>query len=153
MNLNYLKFPVILLIIDAFWLSRPIHKVQIEKIQKSPLQLDMTAGVLFYILAAFAYHRFVQPFAITKKDAFKIGATIGVLMYGTFDLTNKAIFKEKMTNTDTGKVRINEHVMYMESDKEILAQMKKVGFLVQGKIDLIKVGYEYQYLYIFLKPG
>jgi uncharacterized membrane protein len=94
LRLDYLKFPVILLIIDAFWLSRPIHKVQIEKIQKSPLQLDMIAGGLFYILAAFAYHRFVQPFAITKKDAFKIGATIGVLMYGTFDLTNKAIFKD-----------------------------------------------------------
>lgn len=91
---EYLKFPVILVIIDALWLSRPIHKIQIEKIQKSPVQLDMTAGILFYVLAAFAYHRFVKPFAITKKDAFKIGATIGVLMYGTFDLTNKAIFSE-----------------------------------------------------------
>ena len=90
--MNYLKFPIILGIIDAFWISRPIHKVQFEKIQKSPLQVDMKAGVLFYILAAIAYHRFVQPFAITKKDAFKIGATIGFLMYGTFDLTNKAIF-------------------------------------------------------------
>jgi uncharacterized membrane protein len=94
LRLDYLKFPVILVIIDALWISRPIHKVQIEKIQKSPVQLDMIAGGLFYILAAFAYHRFVQPFAITKKDAFKIGATIGLIMYGTFDLTNKAIFKD-----------------------------------------------------------
>lgn len=80
----------------------------------------------------------------------------GMTYVANFDLDrdkNKAVFKEKMKNTETGKVRINEHVMYMESDKEILAQMKKVGFLVQGKIDLIKVGYEYQYLYIFLKPG
>jgi uncharacterized membrane protein len=94
MNLEYLKFPVILFIIDIFWLSRQVHKVQIEKIQKSPLEVDMTAGALFYVLAAFAYNRFVQPFAITKKDAFKIGATIGFIMYGTFDLTNKAIFKD-----------------------------------------------------------
>ncbi len=94
MSLEYLKFPIILVVIDALWLSRPIHKIQIEKIQKSPVQLDMTAGILFYILAAVAYRRFVLPFAITKKDAFKIGATIGLLMYGTFDLTNKAIFKD-----------------------------------------------------------
>ena len=92
--MNYLKFPVILGVIDALWLSRPIHALQIEKIQKSPLEVNMTAGALFYVLAAIAYHRFVQPFAITKKDAFKIGATIGLLMYGTFDLTNKAIFKD-----------------------------------------------------------
>ncbi len=94
MSLDYLKFPIILGVIDALWLSRPIHKVQIEKIQKSTLNLDMKAGVLFYALAAFAYYRFVQPFAITKKDAFKIGATLGILMYGTFDLTNKAIFSD-----------------------------------------------------------
>lgn len=90
--MNYLKFPIILAIIDSVWIMRDTHKVQIEAIQKSPLQADMTAGVLFYVLAGIAYSRFVQPFAITKKDAFKIGATIGFLMYGTFDLTNKAIF-------------------------------------------------------------
>jgi hypothetical protein len=29
---------------------------------------------------------------------------------------------------------------------------QEAGFLLQGKIDLLKVGYEYQYLYIFVKP-
>jgi hypothetical protein len=29
---------------------------------------------------------------------------------------------------------------------------KQSGFIVQGKIDLIKSGYEYNYLYIFVKP-
>jgi uncharacterized membrane protein len=90
--MNYLKFPVILAIIDSVWIMRESHKIQIEAIQKSPLQVDMTAGILFYVLAGIAYYRFVQPFSITKKDAFKIGATLGFLMYGTFDLTNKAIF-------------------------------------------------------------
>ena len=80
----------------------------------------------------------------------------GMTYVANFDLDrnkNKAVFKEKMKKTDTGKVRINEHVMYMENEKDLVAQIKKAGFLVQGKIDLIKVGYEYQYLYIFLKPG
>jgi hypothetical protein len=29
---------------------------------------------------------------------------------------------------------------------------KNVGFIVQGKIDMIKSGYEYNYLYILEKP-
>jgi SAM-dependent methyltransferase len=66
---------------------------------------------------------------------------------------NKATFKEKIKNNDTGSVRINEHTLYMEPEKDLVTEIKKAGFIVQGKIDLIKVGYEYQYLYIFIKPG
>ena len=43
--------------------------------------------------------------------------------------------------------------MYMESEKDILAMAKQSGFIMLGKIDLIKVGYEYQYLYILQKPA
>lgn len=66
---------------------------------------------------------------------------------------NKATFKEKIKNNNTGSVRINEHTLYMEPEKDLVTEIKKAGFIVQGKIDLIKVGYEYQYLYIFIKPG
>ncbi len=91
--MNYsIKFPIILAIIDSIWITRNIHKTQIESIQKSPLQLDMTAGILFYVLAGLAYYKVIKPFSTSKKDSFKLGATIGFLMYGTFDLTNKAIF-------------------------------------------------------------
>jgi len=40
----------------------------------------------------------------------------------------------------------------MEPEKSIVELAKQAGFLVQGKIDLLRVGYEYQYLYIFVKP-
>ena len=30
---------------------------------------------------------------------------------------------------------------------------KKAGFYLEGKIDLLRVGYEYQYLYVFVKPN
>jgi len=30
---------------------------------------------------------------------------------------------------------------------------KTAGFIMKGKIDLIKAGYEYQYLYILQKPA
>ena len=67
---------------------------------------------------------------------------------------NSAKFVEKFKNKEDGKVfRKQEHEMYMESEQDILTIAKNAGFIVQGKIDLIKVGYEYQYLYIFKKPA
>ena len=71
-----------------------------------------------------------------------------------FDIDNSknvATFKEKFTGKD-GKTRKNEHTLYMESDDMILQEALDVGFIIQGKIDLVKVAYEYQYLYILVKP-
>ena len=41
----------------------------------------------------------------------------------------------------------------MESDKQIIEMAKKAGFYLEGKIDLLRVAYEYQYLYVFVKPN
>jgi hypothetical protein len=35
-----------------------------------------------------------KKMSINKQDAFKKGALLGLLMYGTFDITNKTIFKD-----------------------------------------------------------
>jgi len=73
-----------------------------------------------------------------------------------FELDNKnniAKFVEKFKNKDNGKIfRKQEHKFYMEPEVNILTMAKDVGFIVLGKIDLIKVGYEYQYLYVLQKP-
>lgn len=66
---------------------------------------------------------------------------------------NLAKFEEKFKNKETGKVRKNEHTLYMEPDQEILTMAQNIGFVVQGKIDLISIAYEYQYLYILIKPN
>ena len=56
-------------------------------------------------------------------------------------------------NKDTDHTfRKNEHILYMDSEDDILTMAKNVGFIVQGKIDMIKSGYEYNYLYILEKP-
>ncbi len=93
---DYLKFIAILLAVDSIWLYGNIegHKKQFEQVQKSPLQIDKVAGFLFYIVAAIAYFNFVKPYSYTKEDAFKNGALLGLCMYATFDLTNKAVFSE-----------------------------------------------------------
>jgi len=71
-----------------------------------------------------------------------------------FDLNNnQAVFLEKFQNKDTGKVfRKNEHLFYMETTDQIVGMAQDTGFIVQGIIDLIHTGYEYQYLYLFQKP-
>jgi SAM-dependent methyltransferase len=73
-----------------------------------------------------------------------------------FDLDDNsdiATFSEKFKFKDSGKVRKNEHKMYMPSHEAILQMAQEVGFLIQGQVDLVKVAYEYQYLYILVKPN
>jgi hypothetical protein len=40
----------------------------------------------------------------------------------------------------------------MEQEEHIIQMAQEVGFIIQGKIDLIHSGYEYQYLYLLQKP-
>lgn len=71
-----------------------------------------------------------------------------------FDLnsdTNVAKFSERFKYKD-GKSRKNEHVMYMESQETILRKAQDVGFILESKIDLMQCAYDYQYLYILVKP-
>ena len=65
---------------------------------------------------------------------------------------NVATFTEKFKEKDSDKTRKNKHIFYMEPHKAIIVMAQEAGFILQGKIDLLKVGYEYQYLYIFVKP-
>ena len=41
----------------------------------------------------------------------------------------------------------------METQDHILTVAQDCGFIVTGKIDLIKIQYDYQYLYILQKPN
>ena len=66
--------------------------------------------------------------------------------------TNIATFDEKFKFND-GKVRKQEQKLYMEDEEDILTIAQQCGFILQGKIDLVKCAYEYQYLYILVKPS
>lgn len=74
----------------------------------------------------------------------------------TFNLdkkTNIARFVEKFENKADNKIRRNEHVMYMPTIKEIVDEVQETGFSLQGIVDLMNCQYDYQYLYIFVKPN
>uniref|UniRef100_A0A6C0AZT6 Methyltransferase domain-containing protein n=1 Tax=viral metagenome TaxID=1070528 RepID=A0A6C0AZT6_9ZZZZ len=100
----------------------------------------------------------LTPQRYAKERITKSNVTFEDFKYSAnFDLdntNNTAKFVEKFQNKETGKVfRKQEHQMYMESEADILDLAKDAGFIIFGKVDLIKVGYEYQYLYIFQKPA
>lgn len=65
---------------------------------------------------------------------------------------DKASFTETFTDDKTQHVRQNEHTLYMEKQKDILSKAKKIGFILEGKIEMTEVQYEHQYLYFLKKP-
>lgn len=100
-------FLVALLLIDLVWLkgASKMHNATVQAVQKSPLQINFSWAAAFYVLAVIAFLFIVMP--LSHGDPVRAGlygALCGLLMYGTFDFVNKAIFKEYPTSyavTDT----------------------------------------------------
>jgi SAM-dependent methyltransferase len=67
--------------------------------------------------------------------------------------TDIAKFVEKFKNDSDGKVRKNEHIMYMPNLDTIVNEVQQAGFILDSKVDLLHVQYEYQYVYFFIKPN
>jgi hypothetical protein len=63
-----------------------------------------------------------------------------------------ATFDEKFKFED-GRVRKQQQMLYMEDTSTIVNAAQDAGFILQGKIDLVKCAYENQYLYLFTKPN
>ena len=63
-----------------------------------------------------------------------------------------ATFEEKF-KFKNGNVRKQQQKLYMEDTSTIVNIAQESGFILQGKIDLVKCAYENQYLYIFTRPS
>ena len=63
---------------------------------------------------------------------------------------NDVLFKETFKFKDNS-YRVNEHKMYMEHSKDILAIALDMGFTITAKLDLLLCNYDYQYIYILKK--
>ena len=66
--------------------------------------------------------------------------------------TMNKLYEEIFKDDKTKHIRQNIHKMYMPTQKHILSIAKENGFILLGKIDMVPVQYEYQYLYILQKP-
>ena len=72
----------------------------VELIQKSPLELNVYGSLLSYVCVIGIFYYFIISQNKSIFDAF----LLGIFLYGTFDLTNLAMFKQyawKLALTDT----------------------------------------------------
>ena len=70
-----------------------------------------------------------------------------------FKLENDTANFEEKIKFKNGNTRVNKHTFYMDDTETILSYAQQSGFNLHSIIDLIKVGYEYQFIYVFTKPG
>ena len=98
----------------------------------------------------------VSPQKYAKERITKTKITFNDFVYSAnFNLdknNNIATFDEKF-NFNDGKVRKQEQKLYMEDTSTIVNIAQECGFILQGKVDMVKCAYESQYLYIFVKPS
>jgi uncharacterized membrane protein len=91
---------IIILAIDLLWINYIVGdmwKKNVETVQKSPMEIRKQYALLSYVLIIFGIYYFVQM-NMTKdayvKDSLVKGFIYGFILYGVFDFTNLAIFKE-----------------------------------------------------------
>ena len=98
----------------------------------------------------------VSPQKYAKERITKTKVTFTDFVYtANFNLDKSndiAKFEEKF-KYDDGHTRKQEQILYMEDNSTIVNIAQDCGFILQGKIDMIKCAYENQYLYIFVKPS
>ena len=97
----------------------------------------------------------VSPQKYAKERITKTKVTFNDFVYDSnFKLQDNdvAIFDEKFKFND-GRIRKQEQKMYMEDLPTIVNMAQDAGFIIHSKIDMVKCAYEYQYLYVFIKPS
>jgi SAM-dependent methyltransferase len=98
----------------------------------------------------------VSPQKYAKERITKTKVVFNDFVYSSnFNIDQEndlAIFEEKFKYND-GKVRKQEQKLFMEDSAAIVNTAQECGFILQGKMDLVKCAYENQYLYIFVKPS
>jgi uncharacterized membrane protein len=93
---SYFLFIILLILIDSVYLFglKDMHNHQISAIQRVDLQVRYYPAIIFYLIAGLAYIYVIYPLGKQNEtDIIKYGALMGLLMYGTFDFTNLALFK------------------------------------------------------------
>lgn len=98
----------------------------------------------------------VSPQKYAKERITKTKVTFNDFVYNAdfkLDESNDlAIFDEKF-KFNNGKIRKQEQKLYMEDLPTIVNMAQDAGFILHAKIDMVKCAYEYQYVYIFVKPS
>ena len=128
------------------WLKPGGHLV-LHLVNRDKFDPIINSADPLHIVSAQKYAKQRITNSLVKFKDFQYKANFG------FDKSNnKAEFVETFKDDSSGNVRKNVHTLHMETQKKVLAMAKQTGFILKGKIDLVKAMYEYQYLYILYKP-
>jgi uncharacterized membrane protein len=86
-----LLIALIMLLLDAMYLTatRSIFGAVVAKIQRVAMQFRLEGAVIVYALLVFGLYKFI----ISERRPVKDAAILGLVIYGVFDFTNYAIFK------------------------------------------------------------
>ena len=88
---NFTIIGILILIIDYFYLSnlQPFYNRIVKSIQSENINFNLFAAIVCYFLLIFVLYYFIIKEKRNILDAF----ILGVCVYGVFDTTNMAIFK------------------------------------------------------------
>lgn len=95
MSFKYLSILVVLFILDAVWLgviSKDHYSNVIQTIQGEPLKPRLLPAFLTYLIMALGLYVFVISTG-TGLPKWQLGALFGFIVYGVFNGTTHAMFK------------------------------------------------------------
>ena len=114
----------------------------------------LPAGDPLSIISAQKYAKNRITNSVVQFDNFEYRSNFKVFPNDWKDPVPSAIFEEKfLWTTPKGKVRKNEHKLYMPTQSEIIGQAKDVGFNLLAKIDMKTCQYDNQYMYVLYRPN
>lgn len=89
--IQYLLTAVIFVILDGIYLNliKGYFNKQVKAIQGSDIQINFIATAITYIFLIFGINYFI----IQKHKSIQDAAILGLIIYGVYELTNLALFK------------------------------------------------------------
>lgn len=90
--IEIIKIGIILLMVDGIYLRiiTPQYKRIVRKIQGEELEIDIKGAIKSYIFLIIGYKYFIE----NKRGDIKDALILGMVIYGVFDGTMKAIIKD-----------------------------------------------------------
>jgi uncharacterized membrane protein len=88
---------IIVVIIDSVYLNlvAPYFKYQVKLVQNSPMEINYLGAILSYIFIIVGLNYFIIKPRKSPQDAF----LLGIVIYGIFEATNLALFKNWLMTT------------------------------------------------------
>jgi len=88
---TFLSILLILVLIDSVYLflTKAIFGEMVAKIQRTAIQFRLEGAIIVYLLLAVALYYFIVKPGLSVWEA----GLLGLVIYGTFDFTNYAMFK------------------------------------------------------------